>query len=398
MAQIHNYHKPKRPRNQSQIDYRDKIRRHRLSGFLIISLVVLIVAILATLVVVQYNNHIYTSYDVVSTMDRQAVQGATDVRLGNTVLTYSKDGAHCTDTKGNLLWNQTYEIQDILIDICRDVAVIASYNGRDVYVVSSEEILGSFTTNLPIRSVSVSATGRVVVVMEDTSVTHYNTYSAEGKLLFEGQATMSGSGYPMSVSLSPDGELMQISYIYLDAGIQKTHVVFYNFGPVGANATDSIVSVSEYKDVLIPYVRFMDNQTAFAVGDSMMMMYKGSQKPMLLAQFMYDDNVKAVFYNEEYVGLLFYCETGASLYKMNVYNVDGKQVGTYNLDIEYTDVIFAKDSFIIYNDAECLIMTMDNEVKYRGAFSKSVSRMVPLKSAYKYLLVTNDSLDTIQLK
>ena len=389
MTRIHNHPTP---------NYKDKIRRHRLNGALIILLIILIVAILVTLVAVQYNNQIYTTYTTISTMNRESIPSATDVRLGNTVLTYSKDGAHCTDTKGNILWNQTYEIQDILVDICQDVAAIASYNGRDVYVVSSEEILGSFTTNLPIRSVSVSATGRVVVVMADTGVTHYNTYSPEGKLLFEGEATMSGSGYPMSVSLSPNGELMQISYIYLDAGIQKTHVVFYNLGPVGDNTTDSMVSVSEYKDVLIPYVRFMDNQTAFAVGDNMMMMYQGSQKPMLLAQFMYDDKVKAVFHNEDYVGLIFYSETGTSLYKMNVYSAGGKQVGTYNFDIEYTDVIFTKDSFIVYNDAECLVMTMDNEEKYRGTFSKSVRRMIPLRSAYKYLLVTNDSLDTIQLK
>ena len=119
---------------------------------------------------------------------------------------------------------------------------------------------------------------------------------------------------------------------------------------------------------------------------------------MLLAQFMYDDKVKAVFHNEDYVGLIFYSETGTSLYKMNVYSAGGKQVGTYNFDIEYTDVIFTKDSFIVYNDAECLVMTMDNEEKYRGTFSKSVRRMIPLRSAYKYLLVTNDSLDTIQLK
>lgn len=398
MGEIRSYHKEKAKREQNKIHYKDRILRHRLGGLLKIFLVLLIIAILITLVAVQYNNHVYTSYDIVSSLERESVQGATDIRLDDTILTYSKDGAHCTDAKGNVLWNQTYEIQDVLIDICQDVAVIAAYNGRDVYVVSSEEILGSFTTNLPIRSVSTSAEGSVVVVMADTGVARYNLYSAQGKLLFEGEATMSGSGYPMSVSLSPNGELMQISYIYLDAGIQKTNVAFYNLGPVGANNTDYLVSVHEYKDVLVPYVRFMDNETAFAVGDSMMAMFKGSQKPVLLGQFMYDDEVKAVFYNEEYIGLIFYSGTGASLYEMNVYSVEGKQVGTYKFDIEYSDVIFGKNSFIVYNDTECVVMTLDHEEKYRGTFSKSVNRMLPLKAAYKYLLVTNDSLDTIQLK
>lgn len=398
MAEIRSYLKEKEKREQNKEDYRDRIHKHRMKAVYRVLLVLLAAGILISLLVVQYENHIYTSYDTISSLERETVSGTRDVTLGNSILTYSKDGAHCTDTQGNVLWNQTYEIQDILLDICQDVGVIASYNGRDVYVFNESSLLGSFTTNLPIRSVSVSASGRVVVVMADTSVTHYILYSAEGKALYNGQATMSGSGYPMSVSLSPNGELMQISYIYLDAGVQKTKVVFYNFGPVGTNETDFKVSVFEYTDVLVPYVRFMDNSTAFAVGDNMLLMYKGSQKPVFQASFNYQDEVKAVFYNENYVGLIFYSETGSSLYRMNVYSAAGVQTGSYYFDIEYSDIIFGKDSFIVYNDAECIIMTMNGEEKYRGSFSKSVRRMIPLKSAYKFLIVTNDSLDTIQLK
>lgn len=397
MAEIRSYQREKEKRAKQQ-DYREKIRRHRLQGMLRVVLVLLIIGILITLVVVQNNKRVYTSYETTSSLERETIEGTTDVRLGNSILTYSRDGAHCTDTKGKVVWNQTYEIQDVLLDICRNVAVIASYNGRDVYVVNEDELMGSFTTNLPIRSVSVAANGRVVVVMADTGVTHYNTYSASGELLFEGQATMSSSGYPMSISLSPNGELMQISYIYLDAGVQKTNIAFYNLGPVGANSTDYMVSVYGYQDTLFPYVRFMNNETAFAVGDNVLKIYTGSQKPVEKAEFYYDQEVKAVFYDENYVGLIFYAESSEALYRMNVYSVGGKQVGTYYFDIEFTDVIFGKDSFTVYNDAECTIITMDNKEKYKGSFEKSVRLMLPLKSSYKYLVVTNDSLDAIQLK
>ena len=397
MAEIRVYQREKE-KIQKKTDYQDKIRRHRLKGMLRIGLVLCIIGILIALVSVQYKNHIYTSYDTISSLERENVEGTTDVRLGDSVLTYSRDGAHCTDVRGNIIWNQTYEIQDVLLDICQDVAAIASYNGREVYVVSADKVLGSFSTNFPIRSVSVAANGRVTVVMADTGSAYYNIYSAEGKLLFEGQATMSGSGYPMAVSMSPNGELLQIAYIYLDAGVQKTNIAFYNLGPVGANIADSLVRVQEYKDLLIPYVQFMNDETSFAVGDNMMIMYKGDQIPVPQAQFLYNQEVKAVFYDENYIGLIFYAETGSSLYMMNVYNVNCEQVGTYYFNIEYTDIIFEKDSFIVYNDAECSVMTFKNEEKYSGSFDKSVRLMLPLKTAYKYLLITGDSLDTIQLK
>lgn len=398
MAEIRSYMKEKEKREQNKTDYKDKIRRHRLGSFLRILSVVLAIAVVITLVTVQYRNHVYTSYDTISSIEKETVTGATTVRLGDSILTYSRDGAHCTDAKGNILWNQTYEIQDVLLDVCQDVAVIAAYNGRDVYVVSSEKLLGSFTTNLPIRRVSVSATGRVVVLMADTNATYWNIYSAEGKWQYEGMSTMTGSGEPMSVSLSPNGELLQISYMYLDSGLQKTNVVFYNLGPVGANKTDYIVSAYEYKDILIPYGEFMNDQTSFAVGDSMMALYSGSQKPALLGMFLFEEEVQSVFYNEEYVGLVFYSETGHSLYKMNVYSTSGTQVGTYYFNIDYTDIFFEDDAFVVYNSSECVITTLDSEEKYSGTFEKTVLNMVPMKAPYKYFLVTKDSLDTIQLK
>ena len=83
---------------------------------------------------------------------------------------------------------------------------------------------------------------------------------------------------------------------------------------------------------------------------------------------------------------------------MNVYNTDCEQIGTYYFNIEYTDVVFTKEAFIVYNDAECTVMTYKNEQKYSGSFDTSVHLLLPLKTAYKYLLVTGDSLDTIQLK
>ena len=398
MAEIHSYQKEKNKRIREKADYRARIREHKLKGLIRGILVLLILAILVVLVAVQHKKKIYTSYETLNVLDREMVGGSTDVRLGGSILTYSKDGAHCTNRDGEVVWNQTFEIQEVLLDICRDVAVIASYNGREIYVMSEEKILGKFSVNLPIRNVAVSASGRVAVVMADTDVTHYSIYSAEGKALYEGEATMSGSGYPMAVSLSPNGELLQISYIYLDAGIQKTNVVFYNLGDVGANYADYMVSVHEYKDVMVPCVEFMNDQTAYAVGDDRLLIYTGGQKPTEYASYGFEGEIRSVFSNEEYVGLVFYAENAADLYLMNVYDASGRQVGSYYFNVEYSDVIFTKDAFLVYNDAECALYTLNHIEKFHGEFEKSVRLILPRKTAYKYVLITPESLDTIQLK
>lgn len=364
---------------------------------------ILLIAIAAialiVLVAVQYKRHIYTDYDTISTVERESVTGTTDIRLGNAILTYSKDGAHCTDAKGNVIWNKTYQIQDIKIAVCGSTAAIASYNGRSIYVQNTEKHLNEITTNLPIRDIAVAADGTVTAVLADTDVTWVNTYPASGDDTYEGRTRMDSSGYPMAVSLSSGGELLGVSYVYVDAGVLKTNIVFYNFGRVGENNSDFIVSTDSYTDMLVPYIRFMNERTAFAVGDGGLMFYGGdSQKPVRMAYYLFEEEVQSIFYNDKYVGLVYLADEGDKKYRMDVYGADAGRKGSFFFDTDYTDIFFGQDNFVVYNETECVIMTMDGIEKFNGNFTKTVRLMLPTNNAYRYVIVTDSSIDTIQLK
>lgn len=398
MSRIRDYLREREKQKGAGERFETLIFRHRMSALFGILSIVLILAAAVIVLYIQWRNHVFTYYETISVVERESIGGTQDIRLGNAILTYSRDGAHCTDMRGNVLWNQTFEIQDILIDVCENVAILAAYNGRDVYVVSDSAILGNFTTNMPIRRVAASSGGYVAIVLADTSVTHYNIYTYEGNMVYEGSATMTGSGEPMVLSMSPDGKLWQISFIYLDAGVLKTNIAFYNLGDVGANKTDFRVGNYTYSDTLMPCVEFMNNQISFAVGDGRLVMYKGAQIPVEMVQFHYSEKVRSVFYNENYIGLVFFSDSEKALYKMNVYNTAGEQVGTYYFNIEYTDLFFKDNYFVVYNDKECVVMTLDAVEKFNGTFDKSVKRMLPLNGAQRYLIVTGQSMETIQLK
>ncbi len=398
MADIKNYLKEKEKRQQNQNNYKNKIKRHKLAAVYRIALVFIVLAAVAVLIVVQYERRIYTGYDILTSVPREKSQEATDVRLQNSILTYSKDGAHCTDSKGAVTWNQTYQIQDIKLALCQDVVAIADYNGRSIYVQNTQKQLGEITTTMPIKNIAVSATGNVTAVLEDTDITWVNTYNAQGEMIYTGQARMHNSGYPSAMSLSPNGELLAVSYVYVDAGVLKSNVVFYNLGPVGANQSDYMVSVFTYTDQLVPEIHFMDDNTAFAVGDARLMIYKGSQKPVSQAEYLYDAEIQSVFYSDKYIGVVFPSDVAETRYKMEVYNVNGNRVGSYYFDIDYRHLFFGKDNFVVYNETECIIMTLEGIEKYNGYFSKAVNLMLPMGDTYKYLLVTDTSIDTIQLK
>lgn len=397
MADIRSYLKEKEKREQKQTGYKDKILKHKLTSVYRILLVIAGAAALIALVVVQYRRHVYTDYDIVSSVPRESVSSAIDVRLGNSILTYSRDGAHCTDARGQITWNQTYQIQDVRVAISGDTVAIGEYNGRNIYVQNAQQQLGVITTTMPIQEIAVSASGMVTAVLKDTDKTLVRTYSFDGELLFKGEARMNDSGYPAAICLSPSGELSCVAYIYVDVSVMKTHLAFYNLGDVGDNYPDHMVSSASYTD-MIPYIQFMNDNTFFAVGDGCLRIYSGSHHPVLTAGHMYEEEVQSVFYNEEYVGLMFRSEDSEYLYRFDVYNTAAKKVNSFYYNIEYTDLFFDQDNIVVYNETECVITTMDKIEKFNGSFSKPVRLILPGNSAYRYILVTDTSIDTIQLK
>ncbi len=401
MADIRSYMKEKEKRERRQEDYKDKIARHKLASFYRVVAVIAVLAVLGVFFFLQYQRHVYTDYDIIASVERQSVGGAVDVRLGDAILTYSKDGAHCTDVKGNVTWNQTFEIQDVRLSVSGNSLAIGEYNGRNIYLANAENLLGQITTTMPVRDLAVSEAGYVTAILADGDVTWINTYNSSGEMVRDGRTHMDDSGYPMALSLSPNGELLCVAYVYVDAGVLRTEVVFYNFGDVGSNYGDHLVSGWAYTDMLIPYVKFINDETSFAVGDSRLMIYTGSLVPGSPVEHLYDREIQYVFSSDRYIGLVFLSDSSESRYQLKVYDTADarpENVKDFYFDLEYTDIFFQKDKFILYNETECQIMTLDGVEKFRGSFPKPVRMMLPVGNGYKYLLVTDDSMDTIQLK
>lgn len=403
MSNVRDYLKEREKRlGVSQpVNYKDKIKSHKLTILYRAALVIVLIAAVAVFLVVQWKNKVFSESVVVSSTPITIVQGAMVENLGGNILLYSKDGASCIDAKGNALWNQTFEMQEPMLSVCNNVAAIGDYNGRTVYVVSSTGQLGTVNTNLPIRKICVSQNGVVAAVLDDAEVTRillYNGNENTDTSIVDIKATMDKSGYPMSLSLSPNGKLLAISYLHVNSGEMKSSVAFFNFGEVGKNESDNYVSGYDYPDTVIPYVQFMNNSAAFAVSDDRIVFFEGGEKPANKATTLLNEEVQGIYYNEDYVGLVFHNQTGESAYRLDVYNTAGTKIHSQLFDMEYTDIIFSRDQVIIYNDMDCKICNMSGVDKFTGTFEKPSSLLVPTSSNYKYVSVTSNSVDVIELK
>ena len=402
MAVFFDFLKEKKQRQyDTDVDYRERIRAHKLSVFLRTVGITVAIVVVIVIMNISFNDKIYSEIRVNKSNPVSVVTGAHTENLGGKLLIYSKDGATCIDSEGKASWNQSYEMQSPIVAICQNTVAIGDYNGRTIYVANKDSILGTVKTNLPIRDISVSDNGVVAAVLDDSEVTRifvYNGNTDTDEPIVQAKATMNKSGYPIAVTLSPNGKLMMVSYFYVDSGNMKSSIAYYNFGEVGSNEADNYVSGYDYSDTVIPYVKFMDDDSSFGVSDDRIIFFDGKEKPTNISSVIFDTRVVAVYNNEEYVGLVYRDTTGTSMFKLDIYNSTGALVSTRLIDFEYTDIIFSKDQVIIYDDNKMEIYTIKGVQKFAGSLNTNTKLIIPTNSTFKFSMVDSDSIDQVELR
>lgn len=394
MAEIKDFSRD--DKNQKSMDSRIARYRH-----LKIYTVLIILALLAVLIFglyISWKTKLYIDYEVLQQTEWTKSSDSKCMNLAGTLFTYSNDGMSCTDTRGKVIWNQTYEMQNPIIRTCKKTVAVGDYNGRSIYISNTQGNLGVVETTMPIRDFSVSSNGIVAAVLDDSTVTAIYLYSSTGDLLVSFTTTMSKSGYPIAIDISDDGTQVAVSYIKAENGALSSSIGFYNFGAVGQNYTDNLVGGYGYAGAVVPLIQFMDNDAVFAVADNRLMFFKGRQKPENISDTLISEEIQSIFYDENHVGLVFFNSTGETTYRMEIYDTNAKKAGEIAFDTNYTDIVFDTASIIIRNDNECVIYDWDNRLKFEGTFTEHILCLLPMGNISRYTVVTDKEIQMIELQ
>lgn len=374
------------------------LARHRQLKLYTVLFVLAAVAVVAVISYIGWKNKVYTDYEIIQQNVWERSSEAKSMNLGGTLFTYSNDGMSCTDTKGKIIWNQTYEMQNPMIRTCQKTVAVGDYNGRKIYVSNTQGTLGTIETTMPIRDFCVSSNGIVAAVLDDSTVTAIYLYSTTGEQLAYFKTTMSKSGYPVAIDISDDGCQVAISYIKAEDGKVSSSIGFYNFSAVGQNYTDNLVSGYGYSGAVVPLIHFMGNDTVFAVADNRFMFFKGKQKPESLSDILISEEIQSVFYDDKHVGLVFYNTAADTTYRVEIYDTNAKKVSEIAFNMEYNDILFDQSGVIIYNENECIMYDWDNRLKYQGAFKDQVTCFIPGGNIARHTLITDDTIQLVELQ
>lgn len=341
----------------------------------------------------------YTDYDIRASVARADTKATQFKEFQGNILKYSNDGAFYTDHNNEMIWNQTYEMSNPIVDICGNYLVIYDKQGKDIYILNKSGLVHKVETNYPITQVSVAGQGTVAVLMENQSKGLLSLYDKEGNVLVNGAIHSEKGGYPVAIALSDDAIKLGVSMLDVKDGTVKSTLAFYNFGSVGENAIDHVVSVATYDDMFMPELDFVSKDCMLAITDKGVIIFEGSQTPKETARIEFMEEVKSVFYNNEYIGTV--CDNTDETIRsvVRVYDFNGKMTMEENTDVEYSNIeLLSSNEVCVSNRTICDIYTVQGVFKFHYEFEKELYGVIPGGSSLNYTFILNGVTEQVRLK
>ena len=370
--------------------------RTRRKRYAVITMAAL-VAIVAGCFLYYNGHHSFTEYVVTSTTENLDIAGTEYAMLGNYIVKYSSDGVFCVNSHNEVRWSTAYSMQTPIIDICGQTMVIAEQQGRQVYVVNEDGLLGSFTTSLSILKAHVSKQGVVVLILEDSDVTWIEMYDTSGSEIAKIKTTLQDSGYPLDVAITPNASRMIVSYLGISGRALNSRIAFYDFSSASDSDDSHLTGTLDYSGQVFPEVYFADASTPVALNDTGFVVFRNKKTPEEETSVTFDKEIVSSFHDGDNLGFVFNNEAADCRYIMELYHYNGKRTMQREFDCNYTEVRMDRGEILLYDAKNCTVYTTSGTRRFSSDYEKQVQYFARIPGFRRYMVITNDSIDRIRI-
>ncbi len=376
-----------------------KVREHHRKQLKVVAIIVGICVVLGISYYIFMQHKSYDDYRITSTADRSDTEATKFVDFNGNLLKYSNDGVSYVTVDNQIIWNQSYEMQNPIVAVRGQYVAFADTTGKQIYVMNASGTQGKFKVTMPVMKMDVSANGSVAVLMEEDGTSYLSLYSKSGEQLAEGAIHVEKGGTPMDVALSDDGEKMVVSSLDIHDGSAKSTVTFYNFGAVGEEKVDHIVATYTYKDTVIPEIAYIGSNQVLAFSDQGVYTFSGGNVPKEGPKKLVEQEIKMVFHDNNYFGLVF--ATGKDEAKRNVvvYNMKCDEQTQFVTDFPFEEIQFLDNHEIcLTSNSMAVLYTMGGLEKFYYEFNEPLYHMMHIKGYRNYAFVVEGKTQQVRFR
>ena len=363
----------------------------------IIILIVAIILVAATIggyFFIKYQTFDYI--EITKTYENNSTGNANYKRCLEGILRYSRDGAALLSETGEEIWNQPCQMSNPVVETGGDCVAIGDKGGTSILVFQKKGLKGEIQTTRPIEKFTVSSQGIVSAILKDEEAPLVMCYDAMGNKLVEHVVSLTTMGYPIDVAISPDGETMIVSYLYTEENVITTKIAYYYFGNFDGEKKDYQVLEEEFDNTVVPTTAFVNENTSILIADNGIYFYKGTRNPERVSYVELKKEIQSVAYGDNLVAVVVRNDD-TSDYKLNIYDLKGKQLTSVDVDKEYTKMQVTDGQIVMYDGQMCSIFHKDGICKYEGNMDENILEIFPISGLNKYMVINASGFHETQL-
>lgn len=360
----------------------------------VITAAVVVAAVIAVVLLVGRRQ--FESYRVLRTERLEDTVTSSYANINGNILQYGTDTARLQTRQGEEIWSISYSLKGPKFARCGNTLALYDQGGTDIVVAGRDGKLGAFTAKLPIVKAAVSERGNVAAILEDSSNAWIEYYGVDGTEIAAIKTSIDNPGYPMAVSVSPNGQLLAVSYLSFTDGIQKSEVHIYSFGSAGQNQMDNRIGAFTYSQTIIPDLIYLNDSTCVAFRDTGFTVLEGTKVPKVTREVDTDREICSIFYDEDHIGLI---EVGdeEGTYRMLVYNASGGEMLDQPFDFPFSSVELYGSDISLYDGAAFEVYGLNGICRFSGSYTGDARHLFAV-GKQRYVAVTDSGFELIELK
>ena len=372
----------------------EKIRKKRLRKIVLITIAVIIAAIVGIYFFLKYQTYSYMQ--VIDTYESKSTDNADYKQCMEGVLRYSKDGVALLSKKGEEIWNQPCQMRNPIVEMCGDSVAVGDKGGTSIFVFEKKGLKGEMQTTRPIEKLTVSSQGIVGAILKDEEIPQVMCYDAKGNVLVEHNVSPKSTGYPIDIALSEDGKLLLVSYLCVDGNTLTSKVTYYYFGEGTEDKANYQVLEKEFSGAVVPVTTFLDRNTSMVVADNGLYFFEGLKQPEESISIVWEEEIQGIAYSDKLIAVVLKSKDSSG-YKLHIYNKDGEELSSVDLEREYTHIKVVEDQVILFDAEMCSIYVKNGVHKYEGKMEERIMEIFPLAGLNKYMAINASGFQEVRL-
>lgn len=356
--------------------------------------------IVLLIVLLVFSNRTFHDYRVhEDTVVKKSENTSQYLSVGRYILRYSGEGASLLNHSLESRWNVTYDMPETKVDVCDKTILIYERNGTSIRIFDTKGQISSFQAPSPIVKACISADGNVAVLLTDASSTLLKYFTPSGAEIAVISPSMDNTGYPVDFDVTEDGKYMAVSYMIPAGNSVNTNLVFYDFGSDGQVIKDNVIKTQVMEDTICPMVRYQKGTNLLAVRENGFTVFNG-KNPSVSKEVDFDEEIISTFISDDRVGFVFENtkEGTEEPYVLRLYDHKGVAKTAVRIPTYYNTIQTGKDRISFIGSTDLTIVDHNGHICFDGTLQEGDLQAVLRTGGNKYLLVSTEKTEIINLK